>query len=244
VANYERFIVVGDNHGDMQDDKAVAALFEFMRFWKPKHRLHLGDNWDLRWLRSKASEDDKLDPGLQADFDAGYDFLRKFKPTVMLLGNHDARVIKGMESPNSSKRKLCEMLWGDMEDAMCGVKPLPYNKRHGVYRFGDTNLVHGYAAGIGAVRKHALVYGKVWMGHIHAIEAITTERHDSAEGRSIGALCRREMGYNDGQIGTLRQDNGFLYGLIFPSGKTLAWQAQWIDGVLMVPSEMREVKCA
>jgi hypothetical protein len=241
---FERFLVVADNHGDEQDDDAVDAMLGFSKYWKPKHRIHLGDNWDFRWLRSKASEDDALDPKLQADFDAGVTFLERFRPTVFLMGNHDHRIRKAMDSPKATKRKLAEMIWADMEDALHGVKPIPYNKRDGVYPFGDTKLVHGYSAGIGAVRKHALVYGKVWMGHLHTIESVRVERHDYAEGCCIGCMGRLELGYNEAQIGTLRQEKGFRYGLISNTGATIAWQARSIDNKWIFPSEMKEVKCA
>ncbi len=244
MLSYERFMVVSDNHGDEQDDGAVSAARAFMKHWKPKHRIHLGDAWDFRWLRSKASDEDRLDPALQADFDAGVDLLGWYRPSVYAMGNHCHRVIKAMRSPDPAKAKLASMLWGDMEDALRGVKPIPYNKRTGIYQFGDTKLLHGYAAGIGAVRKHALVYGRCWIGHLHTIECTTPERHDTAEGRCIGALCKKELGYNEAQLGTLRQDNGFLYGIIFSNGRTLAWQAQEVGGVWVFPSEMKEVKCA
>jgi hypothetical protein len=241
VAKCERFIVVGDNHGNMQDDKAVAALFEFMRFWKPKHRIHLGDNWDFRWLRGKASEDDKLDPGLQADFDMGAAFVDKFRPTVFLAGNHDWRVRKSMESPNPVKSKLAGMIWGDMEDSLKGTKIHPYNKREGVYKFGDLKMVHGYAAGVGAVRKHALVYQRVYLGHLHMVEHVSVETHNRGEAWCVGGLAKLEMGYNEAQIGTLRQSHGCRYGIISASGRTMAWQAEASRGRWNFPSEMKEM---
>jgi hypothetical protein len=127
---------------------------------------------------------------------------------------------------------------------MRGVKPVMYNKRHGVHQFGDRKLLHGYASGIGAARKHALIFGDCWIGHLHSVECVTTERHDSAECRVIGTLAKLELGYNETQLGTLRQAAGFLYGVVFPNGRTVAWQAQAVDGVWLFPSEMREVKCA
>lgn len=243
MARYERFVCASDLHGDEQDPSAVAAFFDFCSHWRPKHRLFLGDAWDFRYLRSKATDEDKLDPRAEADFDAGADFLKRMKPTVFLCGNHDWRVRKKMEAGDAKDRILAGKLWGDMIDAI-GVEPLPYNKRTGVYQFGDTKLVHGYSAGIGAVRKHALVYGKTWLGHLHTCECITVETLDGAEARCIGALCRQELGYNEAQIGTLRQAAGFLYGVIFPDGRTVSWQAQSYGGVWLFPSEMREVKCA
>lgn len=241
---YERFMVVADNHGDMADADTIKAEREFAGWWKPKHRIHLGDNWDFRWLRSKASADDQYDQNLQADFDAGVEFLDWYRPTIFLMGNHDHRVVKGMDSPNPSKSKLCSLLLGDIQDALHGVKAAPYNKRLGAVRFGDLTLVHGYAAGIGALRAHVLTYGRCLMGHIHASDQLAVERLDGAVGYSVGCGCRLEMGYNESQRGTLRQQNGFAYGLIFPSGKTQVWLAAPMGDTWYIPSEMREVKRA
>jgi hypothetical protein len=237
----ERFIVVADSHGDMIDTKTEAALFEFMQYWKPKHRLHLGDAWDFRWLRGAASDDDKMDQNLERDFDAGVAFIKRFNPTVFLCGNHDWRVRKGMDSPNKAKARLCSMLWQDIADAIpCEMQP--YDKRKGAYKFGDTTCIHGYAHGIGSVRKQTMLYGRCWVGHTHHIECTTVERFDCAEGRAIGSLCRVDMGYNEAQLTTLRQQNGWLYGFLWPNGLTQAWQAEKSpSGTFYLPSEMREV---
>lgn len=244
MSKYERFAVCADSHGDMADATSVAAFFDFLSFWKPKHRIHLGDIFDLRWLREKASAEEQLGVNLQDDLDQGADFLKRYRATTILLGNHDHRAIRAMRSPNETKAKLAGMCWAEMEDSMLGVKPIPYNKRTGVYQFGDTKLIHGFASGIGATRKQTLVYGKMWSGHLHVCECVTTERHDAAEGRCVGTLARLDMDFNETQLTTLRQAAGFLYGCIFPNGRTVAWQAQAVDGVWLFPSEMREVKCA
>jgi hypothetical protein len=244
LAKYERFIICADTHGDMIDPSASAAFFEFMSFWKPKHRIHLGDIFDLRWLREKASAEEQLGINLQADLDAGADFLKRMKPTQILLGNHDHRAIRAMRSPNEGKAKLAAACWAEMEDSMCGVKPAPYNKRTGAVPFGDRILIHGFASGINACRKQTLIFGPIISGHNHNIERITTERHDRAEGMCIGTLALLDMDFNETQLTTLRQEHGFAYGCRFESGKTVVWQAQSCEGTWLFPSEMREVKRA
>ena len=242
---YEKFAVASDNHGDMQDNGAVDVFFEFLKFWKPKHRIHLGDAWDFRCLRSKASQKDKLDKNLQSDIDIGSAFVEELNPTIYLMGNHDWRAQKVADDAlDPLEKRAVAAIWSDMNDLLKKAKVYPYNKRDGICEVGDTRLVHGYSAGVGAVRKHALVYGKSWMGHLHAIEAINVERYGGAECRCIGALCKKEMGYNESQLTTLRQDHGFLYGVIFPNGRTMAWQAQEIGGVWVFPSEMKEIRRA
>jgi hypothetical protein len=226
----EQFIVAADSHGDCIDAGAAEAFFQFCREYKPKYRIHLGDVWDFRWLRAKASEADQWDDHLQDDIDAGVQFLQRFKPTHVLLGNHDWRVKKATEHPKRSLRKLAECVWGDMQDGIGKAKVFPYNKRDGVFRLGNLNLVHGYSAGVGALRKHIFTYGRCMMGHIHTSEQVSVERFGGGCGYSVGCLARLELGYNEQQIGCLRQSNGWAHGVIHPGGRTDVWLTQYEGG--------------
>ena len=109
-------------------------------------------------------------------------------------------------------------------------------------KLGDTNIVHGYAAGIGAARKHALVYRRSLFGHTHNCDVAVAESCDGAsESRGIGACCKLDMGYNQHQIGKLRHQNGWCYGLLFPDETTQINHAKKIDGRFWVASDFRSV---
>ena len=72
-----RFVVVSDNHGDMVDGTAKAALQAFLIDFKPEVRVHAGDNWDFRNLRRGATDDERAD-SLVDDWEAGTEFLTSF----------------------------------------------------------------------------------------------------------------------------------------------------------------------
>ncbi len=91
INNWDRFAIFSDNHGDSEDPAAVAAASKFLSIWKPAIRIHAGDNWDFRPLRRKATEEEKQEL-MRQDFDAGLNFLKMFKPTHFLRGNHDERL--------------------------------------------------------------------------------------------------------------------------------------------------------
>lgn len=91
MATGTRFVVAGDNHGDMEDPVARKALMNFIRDYKPPLRIHSGDNWDFRNLRRGATDDEKAH-SLQDDWDAGTEYFREFfdggKSGFYLRGNH------------------------------------------------------------------------------------------------------------------------------------------------------------
>lgn len=238
----KRWVAVFDNHGDMQDDRAVGALFEFMRYWKPQIRIHGGDCFDFRPMRRRASEQEARER-VDNDLEAGCAFLSKFKPTHFLRGNHDERVWDLLKSDDG---KLYEYA-RDKADSIGQVLPddcqvYPYDKRKGVARIGRMVVVHGYNTGVYATRLLAQVYGAAIMGHTHAIDQYTVPRLKREVGRSCGCLCRLDMDYNRGHIQSLRHEHGFAYGISLSDGSFHAWQAMPICGRWYFPTEVREVK--
>lgn len=238
MKNVRRFVVCGDNHGDMGDPSAIAALLDFCKHFKPTIRVHLGDCFDFRCLRRKASEEERRD-GLGADIDAGLSFLRAFKPTCFLRGNHDERLWDLLAGDDRRLGDLGRTVADDIIETLGDAPMLPYNKRRGVLRVGHLKVIHGYHSGITAARQAALVYGSVLIGHIHAIDHYSIPGLERRMGRAVGALCNLEMEYNRAQAATLRQAHGFAYGLIFPNGAYQVWQAECVAGMWIFPSELR-----
>ena len=54
-----RVVVMGDNHGNHADPATLEAILAFCRDFKPHHRVHLGDNWDLAALRRGVGNQDR-----------------------------------------------------------------------------------------------------------------------------------------------------------------------------------------
>ncbi len=230
-----RFIIAGDNHGDMADPVVEKALFSFIQDYRPELRIHSGDNWDFRNLRRGASDEEKAH-SLQDDWDAGADYLRRYfdggKDNRFLRGNHDERMWHFAESASGLLRdyahdgiKRIESLVKRSKAAM-----LPYDSRLGVLDIGKLRTLHGYACGIGAAAKHARVYGNCFYGHTHEMSVAPVENITGpAEARGIGCICKVDMGYNSAQTNKLRHQNGWVYGLLFPDGTYQALQTKRIN---------------
>jgi hypothetical protein len=232
----ERIMVVGDNHGDYADTKACRAALAFAKYFKPKWRVHLGDCFDLRWLRGSASDDEKRS-GSGDDIADGLDFLQQYKPTHFLMGNHELRIHRAMDSTNARVSELACLLWGQVMGHLDGVKTLPYCKRKGVLRIGDHAFLHGYSSGMYAVKKTGMAYGNAVMGHVHRPETFRIERHEGPTAHCVGCLCKIDMDYNLTQQATLAQAHGFMYGFVI-GGKVKLWHATKMGNQWIFPTEM------
>jgi len=232
---HRRFVVVSDNHGDMVDARASAALSAFLSDFKPSVRVHAGDCWDFRNLRRGASDDEKAS-SLEDDWSEGSEFFRNFfkggTENHFLLGNHDDRLWQYRRSATGLLRdyasdgiKRVEALCRASKAAM-----LPYDSALGILTLGKLSVLHGYHAGASACRQHANVYGNCLFGHVHTAESAPVASLEPAEARSIGCLCKRDMDYINAKTGKLRWAQGWAYGLLFDDGTYHLEQARNING--------------
>ena len=239
-----RFVVASDNHGDMVDEIAKAALFAFIKDYRPEIRIHAGDNWDFRNLRRGASDDERA-ASLEDDWNAGTDFLRRFfcggKTKVFLRGNHDERLWDFRESATGLLRDYAadgiKRVEGMIKQA--GATMLPYDADLGVYELGKLSVLHGYHCGVGATRAHANIYGNSIFGHVHTIESSPVASREPAEARSIGCLCRRDMGYINRKTAKLRWAQGWAYGVLFDDGTYQLFQTRNINGKFYAATEIK-----
>ena len=222
----------------MLDPVAARAFFDFLKWFKPQIRVHLGDAFDFRALRRGAGDEEKREP-VQADVDAGLDFMGKMKPTAFLRGNHDERLWDfASNNRNQLLQDFCAGYVSKISKSVnCPI--LPYDKRQGVHQIGRLKVIHGYNTGIYAARMAAQAYGSVIMGHVHRVDSMPIPGVEPREGRAIGCLCKLDMDYNRAQLNTLAQAHGFAYGLVFPNGNYSIWQARDIDGAWVFPSEFK-----
>ena len=240
-----RFVVVSDNHGDMVDRRSSEALFSFLKDWKPEIRIHAGDNWDFRNLRKGASDDEKA-ASLVEDWEAGSNFIKTFfeggKSNHFLRGNHDERIYHFSSSATGLLRDYANDGIKRIEAVMrqSKVKMLPYDSALGVLDLGKLRVIHGYHAGIGACRQHAQIYRNCLFGHVHTIESAPVASLESAEARSIGCLCKRDMDYVNAKTGKLRWAQGWAFGLLFPDGSYQLFQTRNINGQFYAASEIKQ----
>ncbi len=229
-----RYMIVADSHGAYIDAAARDAAIRWRRKHNPETVVHLGDFLDFPTLRRGSSGDD-AEFTIADDFNAAADYFKHLRPTDVLFGNHDHRVIRkaraiGMDveltdklrsSRNTNKKDLeafgivsaCERLM----ELLRPVRTYQWSAISGIVTtvLPGWRLLHGYAAGINAVRKMAGVYSSLICGHLHRYERITAERWpDPAVGVCCPAQCVREMEWNRGLIGLLRHERGFLHGVI------------------------------
>ena len=245
MTTHRRFVVAADSHGDQVDPATESALLSFVHDFKPQLRIHAGDAFDFRNLRRGASDDEKAH-SLEDDWRMGSDFMRRFfdggKENHFLRGNHDERLWHFAHSATGLLRDYAHDGIARVEKLVkqSRARMLPYDSRLGVLKLGALKVIHGYAAGIGAARKHALVYGRSIFGHTHNCDVAVAESCDGAtEARGIGACCKLDMAYNQHQMGKLRHQNAFCYGLLFENGTTQINQAKKIDGRFYVASDFR-----
>lgn len=232
-----RWAACGDNHGDQVDPSTLAAYQDFNKWFKPDIRIHLGDNWDFRWLRRSASDEEKAQT-VAADFEAGLDFIKWYKPTVFLNGNHDDRLRKLLDSTAGAQRELAGQWLDRISVALSGVAQFPYCKRRGVYRLHDHAFIHGYGHGDNAAKMAAQAYGNVVMGHTHRIDSVRIVSPEDRYGYSAGCLCSLDMDYTRPNLGTLRHAHGWVYGVIV-NRRVVVWQARKYGNVWVLPSEAR-----
>jgi hypothetical protein len=226
----------------MQDDRAVAALLEFCRYWKPEIRVHWGDAFDFRAFRKNASQEESRD-SIKADVERGLEFLTAFKPTVFLQGNHDARLWDAAICDDGKIADFASYLVVDIKEALgSACQVFPYDKRKGVFRLGSLKVIHGYNSGVTAARIAGQVYGSVIMGHLHTIDQYSLPGLERRVARIGGCLAKLDMQYNRSHVQTLRQAHGWVYGVSFPNGTYTCWQAEQINGNWFLPTEFKEIR--
>jgi len=240
---FTKWLCAADSHGDQIDPLAERAFFEFNDYWKPDHKIHMGDAFDFRWLRKNASEQETRER-TTADLEMGKDFLAKFQPDVYLLGNHENRLWNAAMSDDGKLADLASRFIVEIKEKIPNTVILPYDKREGIHQWGDRRFLHGFSAGIYAVRNTTMVYGKMAMAHVHAFDSFTVADLDHTDGHSSGCLMKVSQKYNASHMNTLKQNNGWLYGLKFEDGTTHVWRAERVKGTFILPSEFKEIRYA
>jgi hypothetical protein len=243
MSDFKKFLGAWDIHGNHQDPTSNKVLFKFLQIWKPDIRICGGDLWDFSPLRKGASEDEKR-LSMKSDLKAGKDWFNKFKPTHFLRGNHDQRL---WDLRDYGTGVAADFAYDGVAEIERMVKVhkcrmYPYHKRDGILRIGSLKALHGFYCGVYAARQHALTYGSCLFGHVHTIDEHSIPGLERRVARAIGCLCKTDMDYNSRMPNTLRQANGFPFGIIHKkSGRYYTWQAEEIDGRWIIPSDFTEL---
>jgi hypothetical protein len=234
-----RFIFATDLHGDRQNSRAVQVLKEVTKDFKPDIRINGGDTFDFRPLRRGASAEEQCET-MQDDWNAGNDFLHSWRPTHLLMGNHDSRIFELAENSTAGikadyARKLC----GDLENTLRKIKCewRPYDKRLGLFSFGKLNFIHGFHSGVFATKQHAAIYGSVIHGHTHAFDTHTFGTFNERKAAyGCGGLLNVDQPYNSRHTSSLRHETGFYLGLLHQDGSFTVQEARETNGRWHIPT--------
>lgn len=197
VRRRRRAMFVGCSHGGHISPAAADAVIKFAADFKPHHRVHLGDAFDTTAFRTGAAgtADDAAD--VDEDFSAGEAFLRRYRPTVLFMGNHEDRLWKLAESPSALVAKAARDTIKQLE-ALCediGAQMVPYAGTaapESWVLFGDTLAGHGFMFNEMCTRDHVEMLGR---GVIHA--------HNHRAGMATGRVVGAPMGYSVGTLATI-----------------------------------------
>ena len=230
------FVFASDLHGDKQDTDTVSALYKFTEEFKPDIRIFGGDLFDFSPLMRGAEPAEK-NASMEADVEAGTEFLKNWEPHYFLLGNHDDRLWQTAEKHSVGiVRDTAKSGIRDITNKCRKIKckMLPYSVDKGVLELGIMTFVHGYYHGaVTACKQHAMTYAKQGgccvHGHIHSIQMFSIPRHKGGSAISAGCLTQTEMGWNRAKVNRLSHETGWVYGY-FSKKSWIAHIAKKFDG--------------
>ena len=250
MSEWKKFVAFGDTHGDMVHQPTLDALCDFISDFKPDYKVHIGDLFDFRALRQgiKATETDAYDD-FRADTLKGHQILEQTQPAVLLLGNHDHRIVRvSEEHANGLMREAAATGIGRLEKTCRKTKTriIPYHYNKGVYNLDDIYFTHGYTANQRTVAQHAEYFGRginssVVMGHIHRIEVQPGRTHNRATGYSIGCMCDYDnMTYAAHRLATSLWEHAWAYGITSKKGHQI-WVARKTGDEWILPMELTTI---
>lgn len=216
-----RVVVMGDNHGNHADPATLKAILAFCREWKPHHRVHLGDNWDLAALRKGVKQGDKeaSAAALKEDIEAGCKWVEQYQPTHFLMGNHEHRIRDAMHNTDSiTQLEALKDVDATMRRVLrrSGAKVVKeYTVEDGYIDIGPVTFTHGFFHGNDAILKMAHRFNSgpgraVVMGHLHRAEQHNLERRGGGAVWICGCACDLRLQYAERRPSTLRWQNSFM----------------------------------
>jgi len=228
-----RILLLPDIHFPKHNKEAIAAVFQFTKWFKPHTVVLVGDALEMdainQWKMSKGNNKHFEGKRLKKEYD-GFDAeiltkLEKITPKgcerIYMGGNHEVWAtmftnkltpIEGMIEPDAYL-KLKERGWKWIpylvSDNGCGVK-------QGTCQFGKLLVMHGAYSNKYHAAKVADMYSKsVAYGHVHDLQMYTKVFSDNATSyhtaQSIGCLCNTSPEFMRGRGNRWVTAFGVLY---------------------------------
>lgn len=205
-------MALGCSHGNFADPIALEAVLKFRESYKPHEVIHLGDFTDMSaFMGGKDGNGDPVKP----DLDGGLDFLEKLRPTVVLCGNHEARLYRDRFSHNEIRAYASEAVIETIETTCLKLHAtlIPYNGVWQCWKLGNFMFTHGTVYNENSARDMAEMYGNVIFAHTHKASQQVGRRIDAPLGISVGTLTKKgAMEYANTRRSTLAWSQAFVYG--------------------------------
>ena len=221
LTSWKRFMALGCSHGMYADPRAVDGILRFRDRFKPHEVIHLGDFTDLSAFMSSGKDGDAVEP----DVAGGLNFLHDLRPTVVLAGNHEARLWREVHSSDEVYAGYAMRLIKDIEEH-CQKRKAKYFPYTGIwqnYKLANFTFTHGTIYNETAARDMAEMYGNVIFAHTHKVSRATGRRIDSPTGISVGTLTRRAcLDYANTRRSTLGWGQGFVFGY-YDENRLIPW---------------------
>ncbi len=214
---FKRFVAIGCTHGELVDQDAFAAVMGFCGRYKPHTRVHLGDIGDYAAFRNGAKGTADEARHLGPDIKASSDLIAEYRPTHVLIGNHDVRIFKQAESKNALVALAAGHARNEFLTACSKAKVKELVDHYDINRswitLGDAKFLHGFPYGENAIRDTAEHFGKCVFAHLHTPGIARARRSDHAAGYCVGTLANiPAMDYACTRRATARWAHGFVFG--------------------------------
>lgn len=213
---YKRFVAIGCSHGALADPAALKAVLGFCGRFKPHTRVHLGDFLDMAAFRSGAKGTHDEAVSISDDLVHGLNFLREYRPTKLLNGNHEIRLWKDADHHNEILARAAQSVIVEIRTLANKLKCEyleSYNINKSWLTLGDYRLIHGWLFSENALRDHVEHFGNLIMAHLHTPGQVAGRRVDNPRGFCAGTLADIEkMTYAHQRRATARWAPGLVYG--------------------------------
>ena len=222
---WKRFLAVGCSHGNLVDPKSAEAVLEFKARWKPDTIAHLGDFVDVSAFRGGAKGTSDESEPITPDIDAGLLFLEKLRPTILMNGNHEARLWRLQNHHNAIVADCAGQIVNRIRMKADKIKAR-YVQGWSIRdyaKLGDYKLMHGYIFNENACRDHAEAHGNIIFAHTHRAGVAKGRRDDNPTGLCVGTLSDiPNMDYASANKSTHSWCAGFVWGE-YTDNRAVCW---------------------
>ena len=230
---WEPVVAFGCSHGHLSNKKFTNSILGFTERFKPKHRIHLGDAFDFTAFRSGAKgTKDEAEP-VDCDLNGGRELLKRFRPTVFCVGNHEDRAYKLSSHHNEIIRLAAKSVVQDIEEPLIACKAIiiPYTVHsNGWYKLGGFSWGHGHLFAENYLRDTAEAWGNTVVAHAHRAGIAKGRRSDNPTCYGVGTSCDiQKMSYAKGRRATLAWSYGMVFGHVSGDKASLCL-AEWSQG--------------